>query len=275
MDTYLTNNCLTKLGYSELLIQPYSIGTKNVKRAFLNNYIFNKTQSLSAPSLKSRITHLTVGILLLIPIINCIALILLRNHDLKVMRRKTRAAVKIQSTFRQFKAKKIFQAKKAAKLKAEAEEAHRNKAAKTIQNAFHKFKAKKEKKTMNALEEVIRQHEAAIIIQTAFRNWKAKKAGKKPQPLSLWQRGKKLFWNRNVQETTERLTKVNMGQAYGCLLNASEATKALGNQQYKTSAYYAALALVGGLNASIRLFIPSEISHMNKAYQFALADVKS
>lgn len=286
MDIYLTNSSLKKIDFNILFIQPYHVGVMNLKRAFCKNYFINANHSISPPSLKSRVKHFAVGIALIIPIINTVAIALLRKADLKKIELNKKAATNIQCAFRQFKAKKIKEAKLKAKKAKEAElkaqeEAKRNEAAKKIQNAFRKYKEKKEYKVRKAkkaaaelkAKEEEKRNDAAKKIQAAFHKWKAKKAAKPRKTWALWQKGKKLFVNPYIQAMIEKQTKVNVGLATQSFVNLSEAARALSKQQFTLSAYYASLAMMGGFNATFKLFLPPGTSEMDKAYKYALADV--
>lgn len=116
--TYLSTYCLNDSLYRLLIMRPYRQGFNNIQSAFKKNVI----QQSYSRSLTNRIKHFVVGLLLLVPIINSLAIYILRNTEKK----NHEAAVKIQKNVRGWLAKKKLKRLKETQAAIKIQTAYKN-----------------------------------------------------------------------------------------------------------------------------------------------------
>lgn len=244
ISTYLSTDCLNDSLSHLLIVKPYQQGLNNIKYYFksrvIDNYLYleddelinNKQKAL----LKNRIKHFVVGLILLIPVINSLAIYILWKIDKKT---REEAATKIQTNVRGWLARK--------KLKLIKKEI---KAALTIQTAYKKWiKRKQELKKSLAI--------------TSHPVQEAEKLGEAPGGY-LQKLAKGLINAKMIRDLSSSLTGVNMEQVTSFLQCSKASLSALSRGKKKIGATLAMQALGHGLNATVKLFVPPEVLKMDK-----------
>jgi hypothetical protein len=269
MGIYLTQDCLHNLNLGVLIIKPYSQGINNLKMAFSSIAYVNELsrnsvkKNLYPASLNLRAKHFIAGIALIIPIINILALFILRSSDLHIQK----SASKIQAAFRRFNASKTLEKKKSAAV--------------LIQSTFRGWKKRKA---------YLAKKKAAIKIQSTFRGWRTRKelaknllvktegekngsvknTGLVPQCLHLLQKTQRLIQRPEVQDLVSKKTKVDIRSATASVDNAKGAVIALCHRKFQISAYLATMAVGHAINATFKLFVPPGVGELERATRYSL-----
>ncbi|MBA3721541.1 MAG: hypothetical protein H0W88_03975 [Parachlamydiaceae bacterium] len=270
ISTYLTQDCQQSSFLSTTVIKPYWQAANNIKMSFATipaiKNIANSTPHPYFPSLANRIKHFMAGIILIVPIINAIAMLVLRGIDRKTMR----SVVIIQALYRGRKVRKEIQLQHFAAIK--------------IQSVFRSFRVRKT---------IARQTKAAIKIQSVYQGWKIRQLLKKAKaakanqvtvtiidkplekpvkpkkPIGVLNTIGKIVHNKGIENAVSTLTGINLKQAKSSISHFKTSIKAFSQRKYKVGLMFSMMAVGEAMNSVMKAFMPKRLNELNRLNRYS------
>jgi hypothetical protein len=279
INTHLTLDCLKAPLFEVATIKPYEQSIYHWQEAFRPNHTSKIGLTFPPIPLAERIKHILIAFCLMIPLINTIAIFILRHLDNQIDRNKP--ATRIQAFYKMFKAKeKLKQIKSAIKIQR-CYRKFRPKlhAAIKIQsfgrmicakNEFNKLKTaalrdRLGEKLIIKFLQLKRGIKAVKMIQTHYRaHLTAKGFYSKKHGPDLSDKALKMIFSAEGQKMIAKTTGIKLDSAVFSAANVVGAVKSLKQGKFRLAYIQTWLALGNGVQAISNILIPKELKLITK-----------